>query len=40
MYSRLIGAGHTKLKNAVQDIEERHRDILNLEKVILHQTLI
>jgi len=36
MYSRLIGAGHTKLKNAVQDIEDRHKDILNLEKVEIY----
>jgi len=27
------GKGHVKLQNAVADIEDRHRDIVKLEKV-------
>ena len=33
--NKLTGAAHTKLVNAVKDIEERHKDIKNLEKSIL-----
>lgn len=31
--NKLTGAAHIKLKNAVADIEERHKDIVKLEKV-------
>lgn len=30
---KLTGAAHIKLRNAVADIEERHKDIMNLERV-------
>ena len=33
--NKLTGMAHTKLINAVQDIEERHKDIKTLEKSIL-----
>ena len=33
--NKLTGAAHVKLINAVQDIEERHKDIKKLEKSIL-----
>ena len=33
--NKLTGAAHIKLQNAVRDLEERHRDIKNLEKSIL-----
>jgi len=33
LFSKLMGTGHSKLQNAVSDIEDRHRDILALEKV-------
>ena len=33
--NKLTGAAHIKLQNAVKDLEERHRDIKNLEKSIL-----
>jgi hypothetical protein len=31
--SKLTGAAHIKLQNAVSDIEERHKDIQKLERV-------
>lgn len=31
--SRLTGAAHIKLQNVVSDIEERHKDLVKLEKV-------
>lgn len=31
--NKLTGSAHFKLKNAVADIEERHKDIINLERV-------
>ena len=33
--NKLTGAAHIKLQNAVRDLEDRHRDIKNLEKSIL-----
>jgi len=33
--NKLTGAAHIKLKNAVKDLEDRHKDIKNLEKSIL-----
>ena len=33
--NKLTGAAHIRLQNAVRDLEERHRDIKNLEKSIL-----
>ena len=33
--NKLTGAAHIKLQNAVRDLEERHKDIKNLEKSIL-----
>ena len=33
--NKLTGAAHIKLQNAVRDLEDRHRDIKNLEKNIL-----
>ena len=40
--NKLTGAAHIKLQNTVRDLEERHRDIKNLEKSILqvHQMII
>jgi hypothetical protein len=40
--NKLTGAAHIKLQNAVADIEERHKDLLKLEKVcsILYFTRI
>ena len=39
--NKWTGAAHIKLQNAVRDLEERHRDIKNLEKSILqvHNTI-
>jgi len=34
MASKVIGVGHLKLKNAVRDIQDKHKDILKLERVI------
>lgn len=34
LQSKLTGTAHVKLQNAVSDLEERHKDIINLEKVI------
>lgn len=31
--NRLTGAGHIRLQNAVADIEDRHKDIIKLERV-------
>jgi hypothetical protein len=36
MKNKLLDNAHTSLKNAVGDIEERHRDLQNLEKVIFN----
>lgn len=33
--NKLTGAAHIRLQNAVRDLEERHRDIKNLEKSIM-----
>jgi hypothetical protein len=33
MKSRLLEKGHAKLQNAVSDLEDRHKDIIKLEKV-------
>ena len=40
--NKLTGAAHIRLQNAVRDLEERHKDIKNLEKSILqvHQMII
>ena len=35
MKSKLMGGASTKLVNVISDLEERHLDILKLEKVIL-----
>lgn len=32
---KLTGTAHVKLQNAFRDIEERHRDLLKLERVSL-----
>jgi hypothetical protein len=34
--NRLTGAGHIKLQNAVADIEDRHKDIVKLERVTIY----
>jgi len=34
MKSKLLDNAHTVLKNAVHDIDERYKDLQNLEKVI------
>lgn len=31
--NKLTGAGHIRLQNAVADIEDRHKDIIKLERV-------
>jgi len=40
--SRLTGAGHIKLQNVVADIEERHKDLIVLERSInqVHQLFL
>jgi len=35
MKNKLLDNAHTSLKNAVGDIEERYRDLQNLERVII-----
>jgi len=33
MTAKLMGPGHIKLRHAVADIQDKHRDILKLERV-------
>jgi len=33
MADKLIGLGHLKLRNAVRDIQDKHKDIIKLERV-------
>jgi len=38
----MLGAGHTKLQNAVSDIQDKYKDILKLERSveIMHQMFV
>jgi t-SNARE complex subunit (syntaxin) len=40
--SKMLGAGHTKLQNAVSDIQDKYKDILKLERSveIMHQMFV
>lgn len=31
--SKMIGGAHTKMQNAVSDIQDKYRDIIKLERV-------
>ena len=35
MASKLMGPGHIRLRHAVEDIKDKHKDIMKLERVIL-----
>jgi len=42
MASKLIGTGHLKLRNAVADIKDKHKDILKLQRSVetIHQMFV
>jgi len=42
MQNKLMGMGHVKLKNAVSDIQDKHKDILKLERSVqtIHQMFV